>query len=810
MQKTKRLVLCICGVYAMALSSCGGNGGGAGGNGGGGSGGGTENEAPVASSGTLQTQRDTPADGMLEATDSEGDPLTFTIVDDGALGTALITDAELGTYTYTPNQGATGRDSFTFVANDGSADSNTAIITVTIAPPPTATIRTIGGRGGVDGFQGGTGGSIEIRKRGGSGNIEIRKDGLVDANFIPANPAGNLGSVPLVIVSDTSVEVVTSAPPEGTPYLIEGINRIYVSDGDLDVADEPPVTGLSVAPGVVVTLGLNSGDDRAELLLTNDLLNEGTIATEDETPSRRGSLAIDLASYIGSGAIRTNGVVEGQSGGSVLIVARFPIVNQGPINSSGADDTARPAGHGANVNLQGSAVDNTGDIDASGGSSGADAGGGGALISLRGLRGVRNSGNLTARGGDGAVGGPGGLVRCQIEGPFAETGDILNSGDIDLRGGVGSASSGGGGGSVSFFLYGSSLRTNGEINASGGDGGSDGGMGGSVDLVIENGGRGPLGPVPVGDVEVSGNIYASGGDARNGGPGSGGRGRGLTIRTGFAFPEPIPDRQQRIVLLGYETIDTRGGAGSFGAWGGNVVVENAASQGPSGEIPSGAVINEADIHTSGGDALADADLGTAPPACGGFISFVTQLDPGAASNTNDVTVENSGDLTTRSGNGVNWGGPLTCAGRVELRGFDGVSNTGNIDTSGGDDSGNAVVEGAATGSPIFFTASGPIANSGELKTDGGSGTLIGADAAPVEIRGSEVVNSGPISCRGGDADPLIEGSLGGAGGVVELFGSNGLGSVDNSAAVSIEGGAGSEPGEDGRYIEDGFCVAGSC
>ena len=54
----------------------------------------------------------------------------------GTKGTAVVTNASTGAYTYTPNAGATGADSFTFKANDGTVDSNTATVNVTIAATP--------------------------------------------------------------------------------------------------------------------------------------------------------------------------------------------------------------------------------------------------------------------------------------------------------------------------------------------------------------------------------------------------------------------------------------------------------------------------------------------------------------------------------------------------------------------------------------------------------------------------------------------------------------------------------------------------
>ena len=71
---------------------------------------------------------------MLSAADVDGAAPSFTVVANGTRGSAAITDAATGAFTYTPNADATGTDTFTFKANDGSLDSNVATVTVTITP----------------------------------------------------------------------------------------------------------------------------------------------------------------------------------------------------------------------------------------------------------------------------------------------------------------------------------------------------------------------------------------------------------------------------------------------------------------------------------------------------------------------------------------------------------------------------------------------------------------------------------------------------------------------------------------------------
>lgn len=78
-------------------------------------------------------------EGVLRALDPEGDPLTYRIITPPSQGTVVITDASAGTFTYTARVDALiGQDTFTWRANDGKSDSNTAVLTVNIHEPPSA------------------------------------------------------------------------------------------------------------------------------------------------------------------------------------------------------------------------------------------------------------------------------------------------------------------------------------------------------------------------------------------------------------------------------------------------------------------------------------------------------------------------------------------------------------------------------------------------------------------------------------------------------------------------------------------------
>ena len=95
------------------------------------------NDAPVAADDAYTTSEDNPltvpAPGLLgNDTDVENDPLTAVLVDSPTYGT-LTLNAD-GAFTYTPALNFNGADQFTYKANDGQADSNVAIVNLTISP----------------------------------------------------------------------------------------------------------------------------------------------------------------------------------------------------------------------------------------------------------------------------------------------------------------------------------------------------------------------------------------------------------------------------------------------------------------------------------------------------------------------------------------------------------------------------------------------------------------------------------------------------------------------------------------------------
>lgn len=87
------------------------------------------NDAPVANDQSVTTDRDTAKAITLTATDVDGDPLTWIIVDTPAHGTLSGTAPNL---IYTPDENYYRQVSFTFKVNDGKVDSNVATVRISV------------------------------------------------------------------------------------------------------------------------------------------------------------------------------------------------------------------------------------------------------------------------------------------------------------------------------------------------------------------------------------------------------------------------------------------------------------------------------------------------------------------------------------------------------------------------------------------------------------------------------------------------------------------------------------------------------
>ncbi len=98
---------------------------------------GKEDKQPVAQDFSIETYKNLPNDGVLKATDPEGQALIYTVVRGPKRGTLdMKTD---GTFVYTPKKNKVGIDSFTYTATDPAGNvSREATVTIQILKPTDA------------------------------------------------------------------------------------------------------------------------------------------------------------------------------------------------------------------------------------------------------------------------------------------------------------------------------------------------------------------------------------------------------------------------------------------------------------------------------------------------------------------------------------------------------------------------------------------------------------------------------------------------------------------------------------------------
>ena len=89
------------------------------------------NDAPVANDASVSATEETPVVITLAGTDIDGNTLTYSIIDSPVNG--ILSEVSENQVTYTPSSNYTGPDSFTYKANDGTADSNSATVSITVS-----------------------------------------------------------------------------------------------------------------------------------------------------------------------------------------------------------------------------------------------------------------------------------------------------------------------------------------------------------------------------------------------------------------------------------------------------------------------------------------------------------------------------------------------------------------------------------------------------------------------------------------------------------------------------------------------------
>ncbi len=91
------------------------------------------NDAPVAQDVSIEITANQGVDIPLNASDADGDSLVYSITSQPQQGSVSISGVVAS---YTPNTNYSGEDGFTYIASDGTANSNPAMVTLTVTALP--------------------------------------------------------------------------------------------------------------------------------------------------------------------------------------------------------------------------------------------------------------------------------------------------------------------------------------------------------------------------------------------------------------------------------------------------------------------------------------------------------------------------------------------------------------------------------------------------------------------------------------------------------------------------------------------------
>jgi uncharacterized delta-60 repeat protein len=166
------------------------------------------NHAPVATNDSYSVNEGSslsvPAPGVLgNDTDVDGDPLTARLVSGPSHG-SLALNAD-GSFTYTPAAFYSGPDSFTYRANDGTADSNVATVAITVNQVNHAPVANS------DSYSVNAGQTLTVAAPGVLGN-----DTDVDGDHLTAVLAGGPADGSLTLQADGSFSYTPAAGFSGT------------------------------------------------------------------------------------------------------------------------------------------------------------------------------------------------------------------------------------------------------------------------------------------------------------------------------------------------------------------------------------------------------------------------------------------------------------------------------------------------------------------------------------------------------------------------------------------------------------------
>jgi hypothetical protein len=228
------------------------------------------NDAPVAYAQSQTTNEDTAKSITLTGSDVDGDTLTFSVVASPSHGSLSGSPPAL---TYTPTANYYGTDSFTFKANDGTVDSNTATVSITVNAVASVTPTTSDGYPTCGNVGGCTGPSVSFTYSGSGGN-DIPAGGSHTHSPVTITVSADRKSFSWTSTEPVEAVVVRNNYGSGNyhSYVYKYTPNVQISDGGLVARDSDTINEIRFcydnAPVLTGVPATTSGDELTLITFT--------------------------------------------------------------------------------------------------------------------------------------------------------------------------------------------------------------------------------------------------------------------------------------------------------------------------------------------------------------------------------------------------------------------------------------------------------------------------------------------------------------------------------------------------------------
>ncbi|WP_412468438.1 Calx-beta domain-containing protein [Pedobacter sp. KLB.chiD] len=244
------------------------------------------NDAPIAAATAISTPQNTSANGTITASDVDGDALIFSISTQPSHGTvALRAD---GTFTYTPNPGYVGNDTFTVTVSDGKGGTTTVTVSVTVTLVPAPSMRltkvatnTVDKVGDVINY------NIVVTN---TGNVTLTNVAVTDAGADAGSilPVGISSLLPGASVTVTAKHTVTLTEVNAGSFTNQAsaiaqtpsggtINKLRSDDPNTPAVDDATVTLIAPASNLTLVKTGTLSSDGNSITYSFTIRNTGNV-----------------------------------------------------------------------------------------------------------------------------------------------------------------------------------------------------------------------------------------------------------------------------------------------------------------------------------------------------------------------------------------------------------------------------------------------------------------------------------------------------------------------------------------------------